>query len=94
MSEKILTKKDLSRCLNRYVLSRQMCFNYENMQAGGWVWAIYPALEKIYGDQPEVIREKNKQYFQFYNTHPWEKKSTSCFWLQILILYLNFVDEI
>lgn len=71
MSERILTKKDLSRCLNRYVLSRQMCFNYENMQAGGWVWAIYPALEKIYGDQPEVIKEKNKQYFQFYNTHPW-----------------------
>lgn len=71
MSEKILTKQDLTKCLVRIVLARQMCFNYENMQAGGWVWSMQPALEKIYGDNPKLISEKNKKYYQFYNTHPW-----------------------
>lgn len=71
MSEKVITKQDLVRCNRRLVLSRQMCFNYENMQAGGWVWAMMPALERIYGDDKETIIAKNRQYFQFYNTHPW-----------------------
>lgn len=65
-----LTKKDLRKCLNRYVMTRQAPFNYETMQSGGFVYSIQPALEKIY-DDPEVIAEKHKSYFKFYNTHPW-----------------------
>ena len=54
MSERILTKKDLSKVLNRYVWARQSPFNYETMQSGGWVWAIHPAMAKIYDNDKEV----------------------------------------
>lgn len=65
-----LTKKDLTKTLVRYVLGRQVCFNYETMQSGGWVWAIHPALKKIYSDD-DVVSKKYESYFQFFNTHPW-----------------------
>ena len=42
----VLTKKDLRRCLNRYIFTRQSPFNYETMQSGGWVYSIRPAMEK------------------------------------------------
>ena len=66
----ILTKKDLTNVLIRYIWARQMPFNYETMQSGGWVWAIHPAMKKIYGDD-EILREKYHDHFKFYNTHPW-----------------------
>ena len=31
-------------------------FNYERMQAGGWLWAQLPALKKIYADDPEGLK--------------------------------------
>lgn len=71
MSNKVLTKQDLSKTIHRYIFTRQMCFNYETMQSGGWVWSMQPCLRKIYGDDKETIIQKNKQYFQFFNTHPW-----------------------
>ena len=58
MSERILTKKDLSKVLNRYVWARQSPFNYETMQSGGWVWAIHPAMAKIYDNDKEVLSAK------------------------------------
>lgn len=65
-----LTSKDLRKSLNRYIIARQAPFNYETMQSGGFVYAMQPILEKLYKD-PNVIAEKQKQYFKFYNTHPW-----------------------
>lgn len=69
MSE--LTKKDLQKVLNRYVIARQSPFNYETMQSGGWVYAIHPAMAKIYDNDEEILTEKYRQHFRFYNTHPW-----------------------
>lgn len=72
MSNKVeLTKKDLTRCINRYILTRQAPFNYETMQSGGWVYSIHPAMEKIYGDDPELLAQKYESHFKFYNTQPW-----------------------
>lgn len=70
MSSK-LTKSDLRRCLHRYIFTRQAPFNYETMQSGGFVYSITPALEKIYDNDKELIAEKHKDYFRFYNTQPW-----------------------
>ncbi|MFV0480218.1 MAG: PTS system mannose/fructose/sorbose family transporter subunit IID [Anaerorhabdus sp.] len=70
MQEKKITNKDLRRSLHRYITARQAPFNYETMQSGGFVYAIHPILEKLYSD-PEIIAEKERQYFKFYNTHPW-----------------------
>lgn len=66
----VLTKKDLTQALSRYVMARQICFNYETMQSGGWVWSIHPAMKKIYGDD-DILCEKYKSYFKFFNTNPW-----------------------
>ena len=67
----VLTKKDLRRCLNRYIFTRQSPFNYETMQSGGWVYSIHPAMEKIYDGDDDLLAEKYKDHFKFYNTHPW-----------------------
>ena len=67
----VLTKKDLRRCLNRYIFTRQSPFNYETMQSGGWVYSIHPAMEKIYDGDADLLAEKYKDHFKFYNTHPW-----------------------
>ena len=69
-TENVLTKKDLTKTLWRYIFTRQAPFNYETMQSGGWVWSIHPAMKKIYGDD-KVLSEKYKDHFKFYNTHPW-----------------------
>ena len=67
----VLTKKDLRRCLNRYIFTRQSPFNYETMQSGGWIYSIHPAMEKIYDGDADLLAEKYKDHFKFYNTHPW-----------------------
>lgn len=67
----VLTKKDLRRCLNRYIFTRQSPFNYETMQSDGWVYSIHPAMEKIYDGDADLLAEKYKDHFKFYNTHPW-----------------------
>ena len=67
----VLTKKDIRRCLNRYIFTRQSPFNYETMQSGGWVYSIHPAMEKIYDGDADLLAEKYKDHFKFYNTHPW-----------------------
>ena len=67
----VLTKKDLRRCLNRYIFTRQSPFNYETMQSGGWVYSIHPAMEKIYDGDADLLAEKYKDHVKFYNTHPW-----------------------
>lgn len=66
----VLTKKDITQVLTRYVLSRQTCFNYETMQSGPWVWSMHPAMKKIYQDD-DVLAEKYKSHFKFFNCHPW-----------------------
>ncbi len=71
MSNNTLTKKDLRRCLHRYIFTRQSPFNYETMQSGGWVYSIHPAMEKIYNGDPEILAAKYRDHFKFYNTHPW-----------------------
>ena len=66
----MLSKKDINHVLTRYVVSRQTCFNYETMQSGPWVWSMHPAMKKIYKDD-DVLAEKYKSYFKFFNCHPW-----------------------
>lgn len=63
-----LTKKDLWKFSLRYMLCSQGCFNYETMQSPGAVYAIGPAIEKIYDNDEEIIKDKLKQHLQFFNT--------------------------
>lgn len=67
----VVTKKDLTRSLWRYIFTRQAPFNYETMQSGGWVYSMDPVMQKLYGDDPDLLAAKYKDHFKFYNTHPW-----------------------
>ncbi|MGL5190267.1 MAG: PTS system mannose/fructose/sorbose family transporter subunit IID, partial [Cetobacterium sp.] len=45
--EKVITKKDLNHMVWRSFLL-QASFNYERMQACGWLYSMIPALKKIH----------------------------------------------
>ena len=49
----ILTKGDINRMAFRS-LALQASFNYERMQAGGWLYTILPALRKIHKNKDAV----------------------------------------
>ncbi|MDR1793876.1 MAG: PTS system mannose/fructose/sorbose family transporter subunit IID [Erysipelotrichaceae bacterium] len=66
-----LEKKDLFWAMLKGWCYQPFSFNYETMQSPGWVHAIGPILEKVYGDDPELLKEKLRKHFVFYNTQPW-----------------------
>jgi PTS system mannose-specific IID component len=66
-----LSHETLKKCLWRYLWVRQSPFNYETMQSGGWVWGIDPAMQELYGDDPDLLASKYEEHFKFFNSHPW-----------------------
>lgn len=67
--KKVLTSSDITKLGIRSSLL-QSSFNYERMQAGGWTWAMLPALEKVYGDDKEGLAAAMTDNLEFINTHP------------------------
>ncbi len=64
-----LEKKDYMMTAYRsYFL--QNGFNYSNYQGIGYSLTIFPALKKIYKDNPEKLRESLTENIEFYNTNP------------------------
>ena len=47
----------------------QASFNYERMQAGGWLYCILPGLEKIHTNK-EDLAASMEHNLEFFNTHP------------------------
>ncbi len=47
----------------------QASFNYERMQAAGWLWSILPGLEKIHTNK-EDLSASMAHNLEFFNTHP------------------------
>ncbi|GGE16112.1 PTS N-acetylgalactosamine transporter subunit IID [Marinithermofilum abyssi] len=66
--DKNITKKDLMRMAVRSFFL-QSSFNYERMQAGGWLYSLMPALKKIYRKR-EGLSDAMKRHLDFFNTHP------------------------
>ncbi len=65
---KPLDKKTLNKMVWRS-LFLQMSFNFERMQAGGWLYGILPALEKIHTDKDDLALSMQHN-LEFFNTHP------------------------
>ena len=66
--EKVITKKDLNLMVWRSLLL-QASFNYERMQAGGWLYSILPGLKKIHKNK-EDLSNSMKLHLEFFNVHP------------------------
>ena len=63
-----LDKKTLNKMVWRS-LNLQGSFNYERMQAAGWLYGILPGLEKIHTDE-EDLKLSMSHNLEFFNTHP------------------------
>lgn len=63
-----LSKKTLNKMVWRSTML-QASFNYERMQACGWLWAILPGLEEIHTDK-EDLSKSMEHNLEFFNTHP------------------------
>lgn len=64
-----LDKKTLNKMVFRS-LNLQGSFNYERMQAAGWLYSILPGLVKIHGDNKEDLQTSMEHNLEFFNTHP------------------------
>ena len=63
-----LDKKTLNKMVWRS-LNLQASFNYERMQAAGWLYCILPGLEKIHTDKDDLSISMQHN-LEFFNTHP------------------------
>jgi len=68
--EKIkIDKATLKKAMWRDILTLQWSWNYERMQALGFLWAILPVLQKTYKEGND-LKEAMSRHLQFYNTNP------------------------
>lgn len=63
-----LTKSDINRMAWRSLLL-QASFNFERMQAAGWLYGLLPALEKIHTNKNDLSKSM-RGHMGFFNTHP------------------------
>jgi PTS system N-acetylgalactosamine-specific IID component len=63
-----LPRQDINRFAWRSLLL-QASFNYERMQASGWLYGLLPALQKIHSN-PKDLSRAMKGHMGFFNTHP------------------------
>lgn len=65
-----LTKEDFNQINKRSLFTFQLGWNYERMQASGYLYMILPQLRKMYGDGTPELKEMMKVHTQFFNTSP------------------------
>lgn len=65
-----LTKEDFNQINKRSLFTFQLGWNYERMQASGYLYMILPQLRKMYGDGTPELKKMMKLHTQFFNTSP------------------------
>ncbi|MPQ44874.1 PTS system mannose/fructose/sorbose family transporter subunit IID [Clostridium tarantellae] len=66
--EKVITKKVINEMIWRSLLL-QASFNYERMQACGWLYSLIPTLRRVHKDEYDLSTAM-KEHMEFFNTHP------------------------
>lgn len=66
----VLTKKDITNVAMRWILMAVNTFNFQTQLAASVVFALNPALRKIYKDDEEYLEAINNHY-KYYNCMPW-----------------------
>ena len=64
----VITEKELKQVFFG-AISMEHTWNYERMMNDGYLYAMLPALKKIYPD-PEDFKEACKRHLEFFNTTP------------------------
>ena len=70
-----LTKEDFNQINKRSLFTFQLGWNYERMQASGYLYMILPQLRKMYGDGTPELKEmmklqlRNSSYFTILPHH-------------------------
>ncbi len=67
-TNKKITSKELNQMAWRSLLL-QASFNYERMQACGWLYSLTPALKKIHKNKKD-LSSSMKLHMEFFNVHP------------------------
>lgn len=62
--------KQLKKLHRSHILNLQSSWNYERMQALGYLSSIIPVLYDSYGDNPQLLEKALRTHAQFYNTEP------------------------
>lgn len=70
-AEKKLTNKDLNKVWWNWLFFQEACYNYERLQASGFLYAISPAIKKLYGDDQQEMIAACERHMQFFNTEPY-----------------------
>lgn len=70
MAKKELTKKDVRKAFWRWTFFSHSNYNYERLEATGVIHAYKHVIKKLYGDDPEKLRECLLRHMNFYNTEP------------------------
>lgn len=68
--KKILSKKDVVKSFWRWTFFSHANYNYERLCGTGFVHAMAPIIEKLYGDDPEEYKKAIQRHIEFYNTEP------------------------
>lgn len=68
--ETVLTKKDITKAALRWMPMAVNTYTYQYQQAGSIVYALGPALRKIYTNDDEYVEALNN-HFNYFNAHPW-----------------------
>lgn len=69
-SSELLTKKDLMKTYWRSY-TMEWAWNYERQSNLGYMYAIMPALRKIYKDDDVKFKKALKRHLEFFNITPW-----------------------
>ena len=64
------TKKELRKMNIRWIWHSQIGWNYERMQGLGYLTTMLPAIDKLYGDNPEMKKKALETHSVFFNTTP------------------------
>jgi len=70
MTERVITKKELMSVFVRQFFL-QSSWNFERMQAAGYMTTLLPALRKLYKDDEEGLRKAATRNLEFFNTQPY-----------------------
>lgn len=73
MSNQVLEKKDLRNAAYRYISCAIATYGYEMQLAPSVVYALAPALRKIYPNDEDYIKSLDN-HFKYYNCMPWLSK--------------------